>query len=167
MVFIQFFKIKCCILREVWSCQDDVKMLKQGVLTSSRQLFGVDYFSGILLSCWQLHTSAHHWKRSPLNTERRKLLSFSSALQVETSIETRFELSRSFSGALAALIIMTQDLLKIHKITKPCIISFNLFFPGYITFLTCNGGKLLWKTRLPRFVCLISSHEEPQSACSK
>lgn len=30
------------------------------VLTACRQLFGVDYFGSKLLSCTQLHTSAHH-----------------------------------------------------------------------------------------------------------
>lgn len=37
----------------------------EDVLTSCRQLFGVDYFGSILLSCTQLNTSAHHWKSSP------------------------------------------------------------------------------------------------------
>lgn len=35
------------------------------VLTSCRQLFGVDYFGGVLLSRAQLHTSAHHGKGAP------------------------------------------------------------------------------------------------------
>lgn len=36
------------------------------VFTSCRQLFGVDYFGGVLLSRTQLHTSAHHGKGAPV-----------------------------------------------------------------------------------------------------
>lgn len=41
-------------------------------LTSCRQLFGVDYFGGILLTRTQLNTSAHHWKGSPVKHKETK-----------------------------------------------------------------------------------------------
>lgn len=44
------------------------------VLTSCRQLFGVDYFCGIFLSCTQFNTSAHHGKGSPVKQRKNTLI---------------------------------------------------------------------------------------------
>lgn len=41
-------------------------------LTSCRQLFGVDDFGSILLSCTQFDTSAHHWKGSPIKRRKKE-----------------------------------------------------------------------------------------------
>lgn len=47
--------------------QEQEKQQKEvAAFTSCRQLFGVDYFGGVLLSCTQLHTSAHHGKGAPV-----------------------------------------------------------------------------------------------------
>lgn len=64
----------------------DEKSWNMDTLTSCRQLFGVDYFCGILLSRTQLNTSAHHWKGPPVkHTQKKHLLRFGVLLPVDNS----------------------------------------------------------------------------------
>lgn len=51
----------------------DEKSWNMDALTSCRQLFGVDYFCGILLSRTQLNTSAHHWKGPPVKHTQKNI----------------------------------------------------------------------------------------------
>lgn len=61
------------------------KYWNMDMLTSRRQLFGVDYFCGILLSCAQLNTPAHDWKGSPVKHRRKTFFTLWCILSVRNS----------------------------------------------------------------------------------
>lgn len=103
------------------SCTSQKSPDRRRTLTSGRQLFGVDYFGGVLLSRAQLDASAHHRKGSPAKTHREGKQTFG---QLGVLVGTRASLIASHA------VVSPQDFLISSSFFCTAGIFFFFSLPG-------------------------------------